>query len=101
MREVKPSVTTSFIIWDGDPAVFVKEGAMAKAIRFDFAGAWVEVHPSAIWFDEARNTTKCTEAEFKAAVTPAAFDDAMQMIGRLGLKPLQRPAKEDRERWDA
>jgi hypothetical protein len=90
-----PVATTSFISWDGDPTVFVKDGSKAKAVRLSLDGSWVKVDPSAVWFDEARNVVALTEAEFASAAAPAAPDRALKLLEKSSWKELLRPSTTD------
>ena len=88
-------VTTTFVLWDGDPAVIIKTGAWAKAVRLDAVAGWVTVDPSALWFDEPRNVITQAEDDL-----PSAFGDkaaAMQLLETERWQELKRPT--DRKPW--
>lgn len=87
-------VTTTFVIWDGDPAVIAKTGAWAKAVRLDAVAGWVTVDPSALWFDEPRNVIAQPDSDL-----PASFGDTAEAMRLLEAERWQELKPPARQRW--
>lgn len=87
-------VTTTFVLWDGDPAVIVKTGAWAKAVRRDAVAGWVTVDPSALWFDEPRNVITQAKDDL-----PSTFGDAAEAMHLLEAERWLELKPPTRHRW--
>ena len=89
------AITTTFVLWEGDPAVIIKTGAKAKAVRLDAIGGWVTVDASALWFDERRNVIAQPEDDLPPAFGSTA--EALRVLDAAPWQEIKRPA--DRPRW--